>query len=97
MSMLLVDLPGYGFAYASEDKAQEWKELMQNYVLHRGKSLKRVLLLIDARHGMKKADIDFLENLESLLYSEIGEHGGEAKQKARRRDLPPIQLSVDQV
>lgn len=82
LAMLLVDLPGYGFAFASEEKAAEWRELMKNYLLHRGKSLKRVLLLIDARHGMKKADADFLQSLESALFSEA----------EGRRDLPPIQL-----
>jgi len=87
MSMLLVDLPGYGFAYASEEKAEDWKELMKDYILHRGKSLKRVLLLIDARHGMKKADRDFLENLQSMLYSESQQQG-----KTKSLDLPPIQL-----
>jgi GTP-binding protein len=81
MQMMLVDLPGYGFAFASEKKATEWKGLLQNYLLHRGKSLKRVLLLIDARHGIKKADVDFLESLQSVLYLE-----------GPRKNLPPIQL-----
>jgi len=89
MSVLLVDLPGYGFAYASEEKAEEWKDLMKDYILHRGKSLKRVLLLIDARHGMKKADQDFLENLQSKLYSELQQDN---KKTSKNRDLPPIQL-----
>lgn len=81
MQMTLVDLPGYGFAFASEKKAAEWKGLLQNYLLHRGQSLKRVLLLIDARHGIKKADVDFLESLQSALYLE-----------GTRKNLPPIQL-----
>jgi GTP-binding protein EngB required for normal cell division len=41
---------------------------MESYLLDRGKSLKRILLLIDARHGMKKADIEFLESLQNSLY-----------------------------
>lgn len=89
MSMLLVDLPGYGFAFASEEKAEQWKALMKDYILHRGKSLKRVLLLIDARHGVKQADRDFLENLEATLYSESREQG---KQRSKSNTLPPIQL-----
>ena len=63
-SLLLVDLPGYGFAYAKENDAMAYRTLMGNYLLHRGKTLQRVLLLIDARHGMKKADFDFLTMLE---------------------------------
>jgi GTP-binding protein len=87
-SMLLVDLPGYGFAYASEEVAQDWKNLMKDYILHRGKSLKRVLLLIDARHGMKKADRDFLEDLQSVLYTETQQDDRSKKSV----ELPPIQL-----
>jgi GTP-binding protein len=68
VSLLLVDLPGYGFAYASEDQAKQWQSLMEFYILDGRKSLKRILLLIDSRHGMKKADIDFLESLQRLLY-----------------------------
>jgi GTP-binding protein len=67
LSLLLVDLPGYGFAFASEEKAKEWQSLMKSYILGRGKSLKRILLLIDSRHGMKKADVDFLESLQVAL------------------------------
>ena len=81
MAIMLVDLPGYGFAFAKEEKAAEWRSLMKNYLLHRGKSLKRVLLLIDARHGMKKADMDFLDSLQSMLHLE-----------GTSQNLPPTQL-----
>lgn len=66
MSLVLVDLPGYGFAYTSEEKASEWKRLMNDYIWNRSrKSLKRVLLLLDARHGFKKTDYEFLTSLDS--------------------------------
>ena len=66
MTLLLVDLPGYGFAYTSEEKALEWKRLMNDYICNRSrKSLKRVLLLLDARHGFKKTDYEFLTSLDS--------------------------------
>jgi GTP-binding protein len=86
VSLLLVDLPGYGFAYASEDQAKQWQSLMEAYILDGRKSLKRILLLIDSRHGMKKADIDFLESLQRLLYQKTN---GKSRMK---RELPPIQL-----
>lgn len=58
----LVDLPGYGFSFTSDDGFQE---LLHQYLLERGsKVLKRVLLLIDARHGLKKADLEFLTTME---------------------------------
>jgi GTP-binding protein len=69
LSLMLVDLPGYGFAYASPEQAEQWQSLMESYILRRGKSLKRVLLLLDARHGMKKSDFDFLESLQTALYA----------------------------
>ena len=75
----LVDLPGYGFAYDSG--ASVWQECTAHYLLERGKNLKRILVLLDARHGMKKADVDFLTTMESTLFS-----------SGRRQQLPPLQL-----
>ncbi|MFN3834687.1 MAG: ribosome biogenesis GTP-binding protein YihA/YsxC [Glycocaulis sp.] len=51
----LVDLPGYGFAKAPKDVAARWMALTRDYL--RGRvNLKRVILLIDGRHGIKPAD-----------------------------------------
>ncbi|CAM9227076.1 unnamed protein product, partial [Scytosiphon promiscuus] len=66
--MVLADMPGYGFAYAHEKQRHDWKGLMMAYLRGRGAPLKRVMLLLDARHGFKKADIEFLE----LLYDPKG-------------------------
>ena len=67
LSLVLVDLPGYGFAYASEEQSSRWKNLMHNYLLKRGRSLKRILLLVDARHGLKPANFTFIENMQDAL------------------------------
>lgn len=83
MSLQLVDLPGYGFAYATDDKLDAWKSLMQDYLLNRGKPLKRILLLIDARHGMKMADVEFLESLQQTLLKQAPVEGQSSK-KVRR-------------
>eukprot|EP00934_Nitzschia_sp_Nitz4_P001822 Nitzschia sp. Nitz4//scaffold21_size171442//138588//140918//NITZ4_002186-RA/size171442-processed-gene-0.27-mRNA-1//1//CDS//3329542486//1822//frame0 len=80
-SLMLVDLPGYGFAYATEEKAQEWQLLMKSFLLERGSSLKRILLLLDSRHGMKQADAEFLINLQQSL-----------REIDPKRNLPPIQV-----
>ncbi|CAM9639813.1 unnamed protein product [Ectocarpus sp. 4 AP-2014] len=66
--MIIADMPGYGFAYANEEQRQDWKGLMMAYLRGRGAPLKRVMLLLDARHGFKKADIEFL----GLLYDPKG-------------------------
>ena len=55
VALTLVDMPGYGFAKAPKDKVEAWTEVVNGYL--RGRvSLKRVFLLIDARHGLKAAD-----------------------------------------
>lgn len=61
--MRLVDLPGYGFAKAPKDVAQRWTALTQDYL--RGRvNLKRIFLLIDARHGLKKNDLAVMDDLD---------------------------------
>ena len=59
----LVDLPGYGFAKAPKDVAARWTRLTQDYL--RGRvNLKRVILLIDARRGVKANDEDVMKALD---------------------------------
>ncbi|KAF9134591.1 hypothetical protein BGW39_006531 [Mortierella sp. 14UC] len=55
----VVDMPGYGFAFAKEADKEAWKELIEDYLGTR-KSLKRIYVMIDARHGLKVADKEFL-------------------------------------
>jgi len=61
--LMLVDLPGYGFASAPKHEIQRWSRLVPLYLKGRP-GLKRVLLLIDARHGFKPADRDFMKLLD---------------------------------
>ena len=58
----LVDLPGYGYAYAPIKKVEKWQKLLKDYLMGRV-SLRRVFLLIDSRHGVKEID----ENVMCLL------------------------------
>jgi GTP-binding protein len=59
----LVDMPGYGFAKAPKDVARKWRYLVNDYL--RGRAvLKRALLLIDARHGIKDVDREIIEMLD---------------------------------
>ena len=53
--LMLVDLPGYGYAEASKSAIKAWTRLVQEYLNGRA-SLRRVCLLIDSRHGLKDAD-----------------------------------------
>ena len=64
----LVDLPGYGFARVSRGAARKFQDLGRSYL--RGRvNLKRVYLLIDARHGLKATDTEALDALDLAAVS----------------------------
>jgi len=59
----LVDMPGYGFAKAPPAVVEKWKRLVRDFL--RGRAvLKRTLVLVDARHGMKPVDLEMLKILD---------------------------------
>ena len=60
----LVDLPGYGFANAPVPVVAKWQRLLKAYLQGRA-TLRRVFLLIDARHGPKAVDEEIMELLGS--------------------------------
>ncbi len=53
--LMLADLPGYGYARAPKTEIAEWTALIEDYLRGRA-GLRRVCLLIDARHGLKESD-----------------------------------------
>ena len=59
----LVDMPGYGFAKAPVETVRAWQTLVTQYLKGRP-NLRRVCLLIDSRHGIKKADEDVMTVLD---------------------------------
>ncbi len=64
----LVDMPGYGFAKAPKDVVKKWRFLINDYL--RGRAvLKRTLVLIDSRHGIKDVDRDVLAMLDEAAVS----------------------------
>ncbi|MEO8115644.1 MAG: ribosome biogenesis GTP-binding protein YihA/YsxC, partial [Phenylobacterium sp.] len=64
----LVDLPGYGFAKVSRTAARKFQNLGRDYLRGRP-NLKRVYLLIDARHGLKEPDAEALAALDTAAVS----------------------------
>ena len=66
--LVVVDLPGYGFARASRDKIEAWTDLVRDYLLGRA-NLARVYVLIDARHGLRANDAEVLDALDRLAAS----------------------------
>ncbi len=61
--LLIVDMPGYGYARAPKQKVDAWTALIKDYL--RGRQLlRRVFVLIDARHGLKPNDIEIMKLLD---------------------------------
>ncbi|WP_160007015.1 ribosome biogenesis GTP-binding protein YihA/YsxC [Rhizobium sp. 18055] len=66
--MALVDMPGYGYAKAPKENVDAWTKLVFDYLRGRA-TLKRVYVLIDSRHGIKKNDDDVLDLLDKAAVS----------------------------
>ncbi|MEM8751678.1 MAG: ribosome biogenesis GTP-binding protein YihA/YsxC [Pseudomonadota bacterium] len=64
----LVDLPGYGFAEAPVDVVASWQALLKAYLAGRP-TLRRVFVLIDARHGAKAVDHEIMDLLDKAAVS----------------------------
>jgi GTP-binding protein len=66
--MALVDMPGYGYAQAPKEQVDNWTKLVFDYLRGRA-TLKRVYVLIDSRHGIKKNDEEVLDLLDKAAVS----------------------------
>ena len=68
--VMLVDLPGYGYAKASKAMAAEWQSLITAYLRGRP-SLRRVVLLVDGRRGIMESDEEVLKMLDQAAMSTL--------------------------
>ncbi|MDK9696394.1 MAG: GTP-binding protein [Siculibacillus sp.] len=68
VGLALVDMPGYGFAQAPKTQVDAWTRLVFDYLRGRP-NLRRVYLLIDARHGIKPVDVEVLDLLDKAAVS----------------------------
>nr|WP_281409439.1 ribosome biogenesis GTP-binding protein YihA/YsxC [Oharaeibacter diazotrophicus] len=66
--VFLVDMPGYGYAEAPKEKVDVWNRLIRDYLRGRP-NLRRVFVLIDGRHGLKKNDEEVLDLLDKAAVS----------------------------
>jgi GTP-binding protein len=70
LQLRLVDMPGYGFAEAPKDLVRKWRHLINDYL--RGRQvLKRALVLVDSRHGLKDVDREVMTMLDDAA---VGYH-----------------------
>ena len=67
-ALYLVDMPGYGYAKAPKSQVKGWTRLIGDYLRGR-RELKRVYLLIDARHGIKANDQETMKLLDEAAVS----------------------------
>ena len=70
--LMLADLPGYGYAKAPKTEIEQWTGLIEDYLRGRA-GLRRVCLLIDARHGLKESDRKVMALLDqaAVIYQAV--------------------------
>jgi GTP-binding protein len=66
--LVLVDLPGYGYAKAAKERVKAWTGFVRVYLQKRA-NLGRVIVLIDARHGIKPVDAEMLDEFDKAAVS----------------------------
>ena len=91
LQIRLVDMPGYGFAEAPKDMVKRWRFLINDYL--RGRAvLKRALVLVDARHGLKPVDHEVMAMLDAAA---VSYHLVLTKaDKVKRTDLETLQAQI---
>lgn len=92
----IVDLPGYGFAQAPESLVKQWQKLIFAYLQGRV-NLKRVFLLIDSRHGIKKVDTEIMDMLDkaAVTYQIVLTKADKISEKALQKILEETKKIVD--
>src|ERR1700750_2432727 len=83
--LMLVDLPGYGFAKRSKTESNAWQEMIFAYLRRRSR-LRRVLVLIDSRRGVMDSDEQVMELLDkaAVSYGLVLTKGDELKPALRQ-------------
>ncbi len=89
--MALVDMPGYGYAKAPKSLVKRWQALVRDFL--RGRAcLRRVFLLIDARHGLKPHDLEAMDLLDeaAVNYQVVITKADKIKPPAREKLLEEL-------
>jgi GTP-binding protein len=93
--LILVDLPGYGYARAPKTEIARWNQLTRGFL--RGRSqLRRICLLIDARHGLKSSDEEVMAGLDTaaVSYQIVLTKADKVKPGALKRLIEETQAAV---
>ena len=89
--MLLVDLPGYGFAKASKNEKQKWGDMIEGY-LEGSENLKHVLQLVDIRHEPTADDVMMVNYLRhyKIPFTVVATKADKLSKAQRSRSIPVI-------
>lgn len=89
--IILVDLPGYGFAKVARDEKNRWAGMIEGY-LSRSETLRKVLLLVDIRHQPTADDVTMVEYLRhyGIPFHVIATKVDKLSRAERGRSLPVI-------
>ena len=89
--IVLVDLPGYGFARVSRGEKQRWAGMIEGY-LAQSKNLKRVLMLVDMRHQPTNDDIDMVNYLRhyGISFTVAATKADKLSRAEKSRSIPVI-------
>ena len=89
--MLLVDLPGYGFAKASKNERQKWGDMIEGY-LEGSEHLKHVLQLVDIRHDPTADDVMMVNYLRhyNIPFTVVATKADKLSKAQRSRSIPVI-------
>jgi GTP-binding protein len=93
--VMLVDMPGYGYAEAPVEAVKTWSEFARDYLRGRP-NLHRVYVLADARHGLKSADLSMLDLLDkaAVSYQLVLTKGDELKPKDRSQRIAEVEAAI---
>ena len=89
--LMIADLPGFGYAKAAKTRIQQWTHLVNTYLKGRA-ILRRVCLLVDARHGLKPSDHEVMTMLDqaAVSYQVVLTKSDKIKTSARDRLIADI-------
>ncbi len=93
--LMLVDMPGYGYAAAPVETVRAWSEFAKDYLRGR-RNLYRVYVLVDARHGLKAADLAMLDAFDqaAVSYQLVLTKGDEVKAKDQPSRLAAVEAAL---
>jgi GTP-binding protein len=93
--MLVVDLPGYGFARAPKRDQAQWQSLIEHYLSGKHRP-QLVLTLMDIRHGPKDSDLQLIEwlNAQSLRWLPVATKADKLSGNARSKRLREMTLAL---